>query len=79
MEEVLIDVGEHPRGRLEGVICGFEANILGAVLVRGVAGEYGRNIENNRSFLECQRVLRCRLVGKRIIPMTDRRLTGEAF
>jgi hypothetical protein len=33
MQEILIDVCEHARRSLEGVICSFEAGILGACLM----------------------------------------------
>lgn len=46
----------------------LEANIFVAVLVRGVAGKDGRDVEYDGGFLVCERVLRCRLVCKGIEP-----------
>jgi hypothetical protein len=37
MEEVLVDIGKHTRGGLEGVVGGLEAGLLGPVLVGGMA------------------------------------------
>jgi hypothetical protein len=36
MEEVLIYIGEHAGGGLEGMICGLESTVFRAVLVRGM-------------------------------------------
>ena len=69
MQEVLVDVGEHACGSLERVIGGLEAGIIGTVLVCGMTGQDGRDVEDNRCFLVCERVLGSGFVCEGIIPM----------
>jgi hypothetical protein len=51
VEEILVDVREHAGGGLERVVRGLEADILVAVLVRGVAGEDGGDVEDDGGLL----------------------------
>jgi hypothetical protein len=50
------------------MVCGFDANILGPVLVGGMAGKDGGDVEDDGSFLESQGVLGSGLMSKRIVP-----------
>jgi len=51
------------------VVRRLEADIFVAVLVGGVAGEDGGNVEDDGGFLVCQRVLRGGFVCKGVEPI----------
>lgn len=68
MQEVLVYVGEHAGGSLEGVVGCFESGLFEAVLVRRMAGEHGRDVEDDRSFLEREGVLRGGFVCESVEP-----------
>ena len=68
MKEVLVDVGEHAGGGLKGMVGGLEAGVVGSILIRGMAGEYRGDVEDDRRLLVGQGILRGRLVGKGIEP-----------
>ena len=69
MQEVLVDVGKHAGGRLKGVVGRLEPAVLRTVLVGGMTGEDGGDVEDDGRFLVRQRELRRRLVGKGIEPV----------
>lgn len=69
MQEVFVDVREHARRCLKAMVCGLETCVLVAVLVRSVAGEDGRNVEDYRGFFVGEAVLRRRFVGESIEPI----------
>ena len=68
MQEVLVDVREHAGGSLEGVVRGLEPDILVSVLIRSMTRQDCGYVEDDRTLLIRQRVLRCRFVGKGIEP-----------
>lgn len=70
MKKILIYICEHAGGSLEGVIGCFEACVFMAVLVRGMAGEDGGDVEYYRGFLECEGILRRGFVSEGIKPST---------
>lgn len=54
MEEVVVDIREHPRSRAKVVNRAFEAFGIGAILGGG-DGSVGRGyLEDDGGFLECQ-------------------------
>lgn len=68
VEEVLVDVGEHAGGCLEGVVGHLQPGILGAVLGGGVAGEDGGDVEDDGGLFEGEGELRRGLVGEGVEP-----------
>ena len=66
---MLVDVCEHAGGSLEGVVGGFEAGVFGAVLVGGVAGEDGGDVEYYGGLFVGERVLGCGFVGEGVEPV----------
>lgn len=74
MQEVLVDICEHASGGLERVVGGFESGLLEAVLVRCMAGEHSGNVEDDRSFLERERVLRGGFVCESVKPADQKML-----
>ena len=68
MQEILVDIGEHAGGCLEGMVSSLEACIFMSVLMGSVAGEDSCNIEDYGSFFVGKRVLGGRLVCKGIEP-----------
>jgi hypothetical protein len=52
------------------VVCGLEADVFMAILVRGVAGKYSGDVEYDRSFLESEGVLRRRFVRESVKPIS---------
>ncbi len=74
MQEVLVDICEHAGGGLERVVGGLESGLFEAVLVRRMAREHSGNIEDDRSFLECERVLRGGFVRESVKPAVQKML-----
>jgi hypothetical protein len=71
VEEILVDVREHAGRSLEGMVSCLEPGLFGARLVGGMAGQDGRDVEDDRGFFEGERVLRGGLVGERIVPVAS--------
>ena len=68
MQEILVDVGEHARGCLERVVGRLKPGVVGSVLVGGMAGQDGGDIEDDGRFLKGQGILGGRLMSEGIIP-----------
>src|SRR4051794_449245 len=68
VKKVFVYIGKHAGGRLEGVVGSLEARVFETVLVRGVAGENGRDVVDYRRLLVCERVLGGGFVREGIIP-----------
>ncbi len=74
MQEVLVYICEHAGGGLERVVGGFKSGLFEAVLMRRMAREHSRNVEDDRSFLECERVLRGGFVRESVEPADQKML-----
>ena len=68
MQEVVIDVREHPRGRPEVIECTFEAFGVGPVLGRSNGRVRGRDLEDDGRLLVRDGRLRRELVRERVAP-----------
>jgi hypothetical protein len=69
VEKVVIDVGEHARRRLERMVGDFERRLFASVLEGRETRQDGRDVEDDGGFLECEGVLRGRLVGEGVEPV----------
>jgi hypothetical protein len=69
VQKVLIDICEHASRSLEAVVCGLETRVFMPILVRGMAGEDGGDVEDYGGFLVCEAVLRRRFVGECVEPV----------
>ena len=68
MQEIVVDVCEHARGRPEVVECAFEAFGVGPVLGRSNGRVRGRDLEDDGRLLIRDRSLRRELVRERVAP-----------
>lgn len=50
------------------MVCRLETGVVGSVLVGGMAGKDGGDVEDDGSFLEGERVLGSGFMGESIVP-----------
>lgn len=72
VQEILVDIGKHAGRSLEIAVCSFEGYGIMAGLLCGMTGEYGGDVEDGRGFFVSEGVLRGGLVGKGIVPISQR-------